>query len=90
MLGGVGGLVPSESDRVEYVSGAPLIYTSRNALLYSLNLNSPKKPMVPMAKLKTGGTLSAWLNKLLALSSVPSPPSVQTKSVLSERSCGAP
>ena len=66
------------------------MYTSRKARLYSLNFHSPRKPSVPMPKERIGGTVGACAKRAEARRIVPSPPSVEIRSVLCERRVGAP
>lgn len=58
------------------------MYISRNARLYSANLNSPRKPSVPMLKDRMGGTRGVLEKSAEARSIVPSPPKVVVISTL--------
>lgn len=64
------------------------MYTSRKARLYSLNFHSPRKPSVPIAKLRMGGTEGECEKRFEARRMVPSPPRVHMRSVFVERRAG--
>ena len=65
---------------------APETYSSRNARLYSAYFHSPRKPSVPMLKDRIGGTRASAAKRNEACRMVPSPPKVETRSTLRDKS----
>ena len=79
----------SRTDAREHPSGAPDMYTSLNARLYSRNFHSPRKPRVPMLNARMGGTRFEVEKRDAACRIVPSPPKVAVRSTFCGRREGS-